>query len=74
MRDENVSTNVVIGDLGAESALLVESADREDLDLIAASDNLVPPILSQAAAASSGVSTAKPLDTGRPYSANSCLP
>jgi hypothetical protein len=40
MRDENVSTNVVIGDLGAESALLVESADREDLDLIAASDNL----------------------------------
>ena len=38
--DENVSTNVVIGDLGAESALLVESADREDIDLIAASDNL----------------------------------
>ena len=39
-RDENVSTNVVIGDLGAESALFVESADREDIDLIAASDNL----------------------------------
>jgi len=38
--DENVSTNVVIGDLGAESALFVESADREDIDLIAASDNL----------------------------------
>lgn len=40
MRDENVSTNIVLGDLGAESALLVEAADREDTDLIAASDNL----------------------------------
>lgn len=40
MEDENVSANVVIGDLGAESALLVEAADREDADLIAASDNL----------------------------------
>jgi hypothetical protein len=40
MRDENVSANVVIGDLGSESALLVEAADREDTDLIAASDNL----------------------------------
>ena len=39
-RDENVSTNIVLGDLGAESALLVEAADREDTDLIAASDNL----------------------------------
>ena len=40
MRDENISANVVIGDLGAESALLVEAADREDAHLIAASDNL----------------------------------
>ena len=39
-RDENVSTNIVLGDFGAESALLVEAADREDTDLIAASDNL----------------------------------
>jgi hypothetical protein len=40
MRDEGVSANVVIGDLGSESALLVEAADRGDTDLIAASDNL----------------------------------
>jgi len=40
MHDEKVSTNVVVGDLGTESGLLVEAADREDTDLIAASDNL----------------------------------
>lgn len=40
MRDENVSANVVIGDFGAESALLAEAADRENTPLIAASDNL----------------------------------
>ena len=40
MRDENVSANVVLGDLGPEAALLAESSDREDTDLIAASDNL----------------------------------
>ena len=39
-RDEMVSANVVIGDFGAESALLAEAADREDTSLIAASDNL----------------------------------
>jgi len=39
-RDEMVSANVVIGDFGSESALLVEAADREDANLIAASDNL----------------------------------
>ena len=39
-RDEMVSANVVIGDLGAEAALLAEAADREDTSLIAASDNL----------------------------------
>lgn len=40
MRDENVSANVVLGDFGAEAALLAEAADRENNDLIAASDNL----------------------------------
>jgi len=40
MRDENVSANVVLGDLGPEAALLVEASDREGTDLIAASDNL----------------------------------
>ncbi|MBK9925948.1 MAG: hypothetical protein IPP66_11745 [Anaerolineales bacterium] len=39
IRDENVSANVVIGDFGPEVALLAEAADREDTDLIAASDN-----------------------------------
>lgn len=39
-RDENVSASVVMGDLGAEAALVAESADREDTSLIAASDNL----------------------------------
>jgi len=38
--DENISSNVVIGDLGTESALLVDAADRSGTDLIAASDNL----------------------------------
>jgi uncharacterized protein DUF6754 len=38
--DEMVSANVVLGDLGSEAALLVEAADREDTNLIAASDNL----------------------------------
>jgi hypothetical protein len=39
-RDENVSASVVMGDLGAEAALVAESADRENSSLIAASDNL----------------------------------
>jgi hypothetical protein len=39
-RDESVSTNVFIGDFGAESALLVDAAERENSSLIAASDNL----------------------------------
>ena len=30
----------MIGDFGSESALLVEAADREDTNLVAASDNL----------------------------------
>jgi hypothetical protein len=40
IHDENVSANVIIGDLGAESALLTEASDRENANLIAASDNL----------------------------------
>jgi hypothetical protein len=40
IRDENVSANVVLGDFGAEAALLAEAADRENTHLIAASDNL----------------------------------
>ena len=40
MHDENVSTNVFIGDFGAESALMVEAAERENSTIIAASDNL----------------------------------
>jgi len=40
IRDENVSANVVIGDLGVEAGLLAEAADNEGADLIAASDNL----------------------------------
>ena len=39
-RDENVSANILMGDLGAESALVAEAADRQDSSLIAASDNL----------------------------------
>ncbi len=40
IHDENVSTNIILGDLGAESALLAEASDRENANLIAASDNL----------------------------------
>jgi hypothetical protein len=40
IRDENVSTNIFIGDFGNEAALLSEEADRENTNLIAASDNL----------------------------------
>lgn len=40
IHDENVSANIVMGDLGTESALLAEAADREDSSLIAASDDL----------------------------------
>lgn len=39
-RDENVSANVFMGDFGAESALLIEAAERENSTLIAASDNI----------------------------------
>ena len=40
IRDENVSTNIFIGDFGNEAALLTEEADRGNTNLIAASDNL----------------------------------
>jgi hypothetical protein len=40
IRDESVSANVLVGDFGAEAALLAEAADRENTPLIAASDNL----------------------------------
>ena len=40
VHDENVSASVVLGDLGAEAALVAESADRENNSIIAASDDL----------------------------------
>ena len=40
IHDENVSTNLILGDLGAEAALLAEASDRQNANLIAASDNL----------------------------------
>jgi hypothetical protein len=40
IHDETVSTNIILGDFGTESALLAEAADRENANLIAASDSL----------------------------------
>ena len=40
IHDENVSANIVMGDLGAEAALLAEASDRENTSLVAASDDL----------------------------------
>lgn len=40
IHDENVSSNIVMGTLGAEAALLAEASDRENTSLIAASDDL----------------------------------
>lgn len=40
IHDENVSANIILGDLGAEAGLLVEASDRQNASLIAASDNL----------------------------------
>lgn len=39
-RDDNVSAHVLIGDLGAESGLITDAAERQNASLIAASDNL----------------------------------
>jgi len=40
IRDEDVSANVIIGDLGPEAALLADATDSQGTRLIAASDNL----------------------------------
>jgi hypothetical protein len=40
VRDDNVSANILIGDLGSEAGLVTDAADRQDASLIAASDNL----------------------------------
>lgn len=40
MQDEEVSTNVFLGDFGTEAALQVDAAERENATLIAASDSL----------------------------------
>ena len=40
IHDENVSANIFMGDFGTEAALLAEASDREDANLIAASENL----------------------------------
>jgi hypothetical protein len=40
IRDESVSTNVLIGNFGVEVGLLTEGADRQGAAVIAASDNL----------------------------------
>ncbi|HET9905655.1 MAG TPA: DUF6754 domain-containing protein [Anaerolineales bacterium] len=50
IRDENVSTNIFIGDFGNEAALLTEEADRQNTNLIAASDNLSAQAIFYAAA------------------------
>lgn len=40
IRDENISTNVIIGNFGPEVGLLTEAADRQKTPIIAASDSL----------------------------------
>jgi hypothetical protein len=40
IRDENISTNVLIGNFGVEAALLVDAAERASTFTLAASDNL----------------------------------
>jgi len=40
IHDEDVSANIILGDLGTEAGLLAEASDRENTSLIAASDNL----------------------------------
>jgi hypothetical protein len=40
IRDEGISTNVLIGNFGVEVGLLTESAERQNASVIAASDNL----------------------------------
>jgi hypothetical protein len=40
IHDENISSNVLIGNFGPEVALLVEASDRNSVPVIAASDSL----------------------------------
>jgi len=40
IRDESISTNVLIGNFGVEVGLLAEAAERQNAVVIAASDNL----------------------------------
>jgi hypothetical protein len=40
IRDDSISTNVLIGNFGVEVGLLTESAERQNASVIAASDNL----------------------------------
>jgi len=40
IRDENISTNVLMGNFGVEAALLAEAAERDNTFTLAASDNL----------------------------------
>lgn len=40
MRDEKISTNILIGNFGPEVGLLTEAADRQNTTVIAASDSL----------------------------------
>jgi hypothetical protein len=40
VRDEKISTNVLIGNFGPEVGLLVEASDRQNVPVIAASDSL----------------------------------
>jgi hypothetical protein len=50
VRDENVSANVLMGNFGAEVALLVESAERVDVPTLGGSDDLSAQAILYAAA------------------------
>jgi hypothetical protein len=40
MRDENISTNVIVGNFGLEVALMADAAERQDNFTMVASDNI----------------------------------
>jgi hypothetical protein len=50
VRDENVSANVLMGNFGAEAALLVESSERVDVPTLGGSDDLTAQAILYAAA------------------------
>jgi hypothetical protein len=50
IRDEDVSANILLGEFGAEAALLADASDHKNADLIAASDNLAAQAVLYAAA------------------------